>query len=560
MAELALAVVPICLVAIKGINTVRKRLKTFYRYGREIKRLRKRFSAQTDIFFDECQLLLQEILDRKDAEAMVEDVNDERWTSATLEEGFRTYLRRKYRSYGETMCEIRDHIASLNDSLNNGDERDLQILSSENLRQAFDMMVNKSKYETSLSDLKEAISDLKRIRKTAGKLQNLPERVCGKRPRDLPISYRRVAQNSKSFYDALQAFWSCLRPHHVSHEVRLLLESRTEDSLRIVVMYCTSSGKQPRDNLLELIVHSRSLHLLHVSIPSGISSGRVTCSEERPKKTRRVRFVGECSDLARHGEEAGTASTTLTSATEPHVSEEVGLNLCSTRDMCTQICSQAHHIGYFDAPDHIRHQLSPVHDRGECIVKNMLSEPAQLDRIFELPVERAISVPQQVSIALRLARSVLRLHSTPWLQPLWTLRDLSYFQTDECLATSLETLHITNELLHQRLDSVMTDANVLVQAQRECGIRNLTMHSLGVALLQIGQWNSLKPDDIADVRRIADLAGHDSRLGPRYQKIAQRCMDCDFGFGKDLAQPELQNAVYRDVVCELESLVRTLEG
>ncbi|KAH8202484.1 hypothetical protein TruAng_003384 [Truncatella angustata] len=433
MAELALAVVPICLVAIKGINTVRKRLKTFYRYGREIKRLRKRFSAQTDIFFDECQLLLQEILDRKDAEAMVEDVNDERWTSATLEEGFRTYLRRKYRSYGETM-----HFGPACDHI--------------------------------------------------------------------------------------------------------------------------TSGKQPRDNLLELIVHSRSLHLLHVSIPSGISSGRVTCSEERPKKTRRVRFVGECSDLARHGEEAGTASTTLTSATEPHVSEEVGLNLCSTRDMCTQICSQAHHIGYFDAPDHIRHQLSPVHDRGECIVKNMLSEPAQLDRIFELPVERAISVPQQVSIALRLARSVLRLHSTPWLQPLWTLRDLSYFQTDECLATSLETLHITNELLHQRLDSVMTDANVLVQAQRECGIRNLTMHSLGVALLQIGQWNSLKPDDIADVRRIADLAGHDSRLGPRYQKIAQRCMDCDFGFGKDLAQPELQNAVYRDVVCELESLVRTLEG
>lgn len=120
------------------------------------------------------------------------------------------------------------------------------------------------------------------------------------------------------------------------------------------------------------------------------------------------------------------------------------------------------------------------------------------------------------------------------------------------------------------------DADGLREAQRTYGIRNLTMHSLGVALLQIGQWDDgtspssssssspppprLAVDEIAQVRRAADVAERGSRLGPRYHKITQQCLDCDFGFGKDLAAPELQSAIYRDVVCELRNLIDTLEG
>lgn len=153
---------------------------------------------------------------------------------------------------------------------------------------------------------------------------------------------------------------------------------------------------------------------------------------------------------------------------------------------------------------------------------------------------------------------------------MWRLQDLAYFQTDDSLSASLSTLHISTELSHhnqnrQRHDFLMEDVGSdegsrILDAQLECGIRNLTMHSLGVALLQIGQWDSLRPDDIVEIRKVANLAERDSRLGPRYQRLTQKCLDCDFGFGKDLAQPELQSAVYRDVVCELEDLISSLEG
>lgn len=170
---------------------------------------------------------------------------------------------------------------------------------------------------------------------------------------------------------------------------------------------------------------------------------------------------------------------------------------------------------------------------------------------------------------------MLQFHSTPWLQPYWRLQDLSFFPTDDGLATSLSTLHISAELSKHHTaqpqlccdDAVMLDDHSnpgdedgVMDAQLACGIRNMTMHSLGVALLQIGQWNVLRPDDIVEVRKVADLAGRDSRLGPRYQKITQQCLDCDFGVGKKLDDPQLQAAIYRDVVCELESLVSTLEG
>jgi len=90
-----------------------------------------------------------------------------------------------------------------------------------------------------------------------------------------------------------------------------------------------------------------------------------------------------------------------------------------------------------------------------------------------------------------------------------------------------------------------------------CGIRNMTIFNLGVALLQIGRWEVLDTDDVVRIRRAASKP---SKLGPRYDELTQRCLNCDFGFGDDLEKPQLQCAVYESVVCELEHMVRLLGG
>ena len=301
---------------------------------------------------------------------------------------------------------------------------------------------------------------------------------------------------------------------------------------------------------------------------AGSSPASTAHTGEPPHKMRKVRFSEDCTSssstttLVEEPDEMATSSSNTPSSLVPQ-------NLCSAGDMCSQLCTQTRPRkcgGYFDTPDRLRHHLSPVCGSActhkDCLNTERLGEPTSQDQIFSLPVERSISVPEQVRLALKLVKGVLQFHSTPWLQPYWRLQDLSYFQIDQGLADSLVTLHISTELSQQRhQDSEMTEAsNSLVEAQMACGIRNLTMHSLGVALLQIGQWDPLKPDNIVELRKIATMAERDSRLGPRYQKITQQCLDCDFGFGKDLGELELQSAIYRDVVCELEALIYTLEG
>lgn len=254
MADLALAIVPLCLSALKGIHVVHKKLRILRNHGKEVKRLRIRFSSQTEIFLDECQLLLQELLGPEEAEALIVNADHPRWSSPDLDGQVDGYLGRRYGSFQDTVYEIDQYIVSLNNSLgdravgdgsqkisSSGKKQTLEI--SERVSQAVDIMVNKSKYEDDIQGLKESIQEFKRLRKTPGKIQKRQtmSSCCVKRTRPLPPSYPATAHHPRSFYEALQDFWSCSQSQHTGHDVRLLLNSQSVGSLRVVVRYRTQS-------------------------------------------------------------------------------------------------------------------------------------------------------------------------------------------------------------------------------------------------------------------------------------------------------------------------------
>ncbi len=203
-------------------------------------------------------------------------------------------------------------------------------------------------------------------------------------------------------------------------------------------------------------------------------------------------------------------------------------------------------------------------DKESTAIQTRPCSPASLASIIQPVKEPSISIHEQLRLALRLARSVLQYHSTPWWRRNWCLSDLSYFEIDEELSASLATLHIDANLVsrtnHMAMLKVLTqvppapldnDADIL------CGIRNVTLHSLGVALLQIGRWECLDSEDIVVVRK---AAAKPSRLGPWYDELTAKCLYCDFGFGADLNKPQLQGAIYENVVYELEQMVGVLDG
>jgi hypothetical protein len=223
-------------------------------------------------------------------------------------------------------------------------------------------------------------------------------------------------------------------------------------------------------------------------------------------------------------------------------------------------------IGYLESTENftrLSHQLMAAHDPESTAIQTRSCSPSSLDSIIHPAEEPGIAVHEQLRLALRLARSVLQYHSTPWWRRNWSLSDLSYFNTDTELSISLATLHIGAELGPRdpmALQTLAADVPVPpadTEAELFCGIRNATLYSLGAALLQVGHWTLLDMTDVVAVRK---AAAKPSRLGPRYDELAERCLSCDFGYGADLSKPQLQNAIYGGVIQELEEMVGLFEG
>jgi len=309
--------------------------------------------------------------------------------------------------------------------------------------------------------------------------------------------------------------------------------------------------------------------------------------QPRPAKVRRVTFAD--STVYHPETRAAPGSSTMIDISSRALKSpnqiqnvETAHNLCTAKDVCHHVFEQgmALHgshaeacIGYLTSSNNdLRHRLMTAQDRTSTAIQTRQCAPTSLSYIIRPASEAEISINNQLKLALRLARSVLQYHSTPWWRRGWSLADMAYFDIDTELATSLSTLHIDAELLpspgssnggmggkesvlsqHSTQPPGDTDADALFLS----GIRNITLHSLGVALLQIGRWNPVDEDDIIQVRKAAERA---SPLGPRYDELMRKCLYCDFGFGDDLGRPQLRAAVYQGVVRELEALVSVFEG
>ncbi|KAF9630130.1 hypothetical protein BFW01_g311 [Lasiodiplodia theobromae] len=122
---------------------------------------------------------------------------------------------------------------------------------------------------------------------------------------------------------------------------------------------------------------------------------------------------------------------------------------------------------------------------------------------------------------------------------------------------SISPLNSNKRILIQASDTIATKPTY----RYNYGIRNMTLAKLGLALLEIGHkkdissFKQLGPQqhDVISARILAD--GSYTDLGPRYHRIARKCIDCNFSAEDDLDAEGLRNAVYTNVVCELEQMI-----
>ncbi|KAK5629217.1 hypothetical protein RRF57_004932 [Xylaria bambusicola] len=446
----------------------------------------------------------------------------------------------------------------------------IQLTASEKVREAFDLLSNKTSYEENIDYLKELNQEFKRLRRMAKEIKSSQTIAKAHNKKRIPKEYRIRGEYARSFYNALRYCWSCTDVEHSEHYMALALDWRGGHDMHVILQCTQGNSFSPDANALALSVRPQSLPPRGAAHTISRVNASLTLSDAhvQPLKRTRLGYEGwpkrppSPPEYSFHSQSGSTEmavgkidqsqpSTILVEADYVESSQEP-IDLRKSQNICGALLGLAESTtkleGFLDTPDSIRHALT---------VRSA---------VYGAVSGCGLGVTQQLRLVLQLVKGHLQLHWTPWWRQYWSLSDLSYFTDSstigkEDLSDCLKSLHIGTRLDFEALNfdtsAFCLDPEVET-ALLTHGIRNLSLYCLGIALLQIGRWDPLVNvvDDVVAVRK---LAARNGRLGPRYQALTQKCIECDFGEGSDLGNPQLQGTIYESVVCELESLIGVLE-
>ena len=176
-------------------------------------------------------------------------------------------------------------------------------------------------------------------------------------------------------------------------------------------------------------------------------------------------------------------------------------------------------------------------------------------------------IPQyeRLRLAKDLATAVLQYHGTPWLKLTWRSEDIIFFGQLQG-ASNYEVLDLTVPHLNVKIKGRDAE-NARATCVPHILAPNSILFGLGVVLLEIAYSATLQslqqPSDLCDgsdgsfsefftAKRLASSLGRE--MGISYGKIVKKLIQCDFGCGDDLNEPDLQAGFYKEVVCELDRL------
>lgn len=273
-----------------------------------------------------------------------------------------------------------------------------------------------------------------------------------------------------------------------------------------------------------------------------------------------------------------TAISCLATAGLVHSITDMLPDFCVQRDFCThfekwklrsvnQEESGQRFIGYLQKSGPCRHLVSLAPPSMSFGQKKPLSLAQLVGFTSYEGYSQHLMSYEKIRLAKQLASAVLQFHSTPLMNQSWRSEDVIFFITSE--TSSVPRQFLTSPHLNVRVGGNKHENADLAtsDSMEDHFIRNPYLYSLAVCLIELayraplsrlqskedlrnGQSNRLA--EFMTAARVSKTMS--TELGVSYKQMVRKCLDCDFGQGKDLDDPALQAAFYRDVVCELERL------
>ncbi|KAF7551692.1 hypothetical protein G7Z17_g4824 [Cylindrodendrum hubeiense] len=395
----------------------------------------------------------------------------------------------------------------------------------------------------------------------------------------MPTAYRQRKQDASFLLSGIKESWACHQKAHanVSHEAKLLLvvsdvPTSTPGSAGCldITIYRGTTCAGPLSTGLCVLPKPRGSS---TGILSPNSSSENDNLDDQERKRQRVNKKGENTKPVDH---ICANHLAPVDAAKPKIGS---FNLAEAEDVCSRLCSptafRSHkatmgcHLDFRSRTFDFSHGHAIPLPAG--FGKPLQGTIMSLQDIFNQELDETLGDSQRFWLASLIVKSALRHYDTGWWPESWTPEQLNFYDLDTGdLTDSLQTLHLSSRLpispVSRDGDTVMaltedttarrskgkeklTATHVIARDMMDVGIRNLTLWGVGVTLLQIGLWRAIPWTDHVEVRQsVASLAS----FSRRYHDLTDKLINCDFGKGSKLQKWELQNEVYRSVVCELD--------
>ena len=396
--------------------------------------------------------------------------------------------------------------------------------------------------------------------------------------------YQIIGQASRQVYEALGR--ACTK--HTEHQAHFCVEVdqakiTDDDSVQIkfsmAYTHMTLAGSADQSDLIWFAVNSmkgdavepgNSAHSIgqNDDLNSSLKRQIESASGAPQKKTqKRVRF--QSASLAASAPGSSTLSTAAL-AKAVQSSDIMRKDFCDfIRRRLREPLQASECVGVLEVTDRCRSFVYPSPNKCCRQMRQAISLGQIISSVSKQQAVGGLALYDRLHLAKVLATAVLQYHSTPWLRISWRSEDIYFFG---------------NELISSQDMPSITSPHLNVKVKGPCGqlsrastfpphqlARNPLLFSLGVVLLEIAYTSTMaklqRPIDLDNgpenryteffaARRLAKCAKTD--MGATYHQIVEKLVECDFGCGNDLNEPQLQAAFHHEVICPLVKLEQKL--
>jgi hypothetical protein len=590
IAGLALGAVPLILAAIKGYGEVCEKIQTFKHTESQLRLLDARFRVCKVNFQSECEALLNLVLsDPQLSKKMLANPDHDSWQDENTEERLTNLLEENLdvciTIIADTHAVILEFLARLSK---------LQTPSTtgtgsfQRARTSATLMMEKSRFERDISTLRQRNADLSLLRKSLDRVEHLPRDNSASGNARMAVGrLSKIQVACGLLHDTFKDAWSCSDQSHARHWVKLCIDSEPEPKFDPVTLDMAISSEIiavpqcKRINNATIWMYVRS-----ESTPSQTTGEQQVSQKSFQNLVKAIQQTPQPvsmvpDSIAAPGPSKATVPVSITALASD------GVDICKVACMCSYFqqnvrafCGQhgPRCLGYLKSTSDSRYLFYPpvaptAVSTGQS---NTAEEVTTLISLIEQSKRGPFELLHQYQLALKISKSVLQFHSTPWLPPIWKLQDVSIFGS-ELSERTLKTLHLSvcfesapstlleNQPPNNASAEITKDsrASSSVDAcyKRICpGIYNQTLFSLGIALLEISHWQNFRKmsqSDTDEFYAAHRLVRGPAPLGSKFRKIVERCLRCEFDAGsEDLKDFDLQHAVWSKVIYPLEALIR----